>query len=456
MNHGGVELDWRLDPTDALRCWRADERVAMLHSGRFHPQWSRWSVLAQPVATYRFLTDGREGRSEWRSPYAAQGSPELSHKPFHDLRAAIDSRDGGIWIGCVSYDIARWIERIGDVADADRDWPVIEFGYCPGYLVFDGLKKRWFACGTWRNGGYPDLGAQTAKHAPFRATAVNSVFTRAEYEASVKRVIEYIHAGDAFQVNLAQRFTAELAGSYPIAHRDLFANLASVSPAWYGAYIELAADERTGINRVLASTSPELFLQVDAQGNVITRPIKGTRPAKVDPAELEHSEKDQAELHMIVDLMRNDLGRVCSYGSIKVTRARAIETHPTVHHGVATIEGRLHESKDTIDLLRATLPGGSITGAPKIRAMQIIDELERVRRGPYCGCVGYLSRDAGSCLNIAIRTLLIETPAHNDLGRVDFSVGGGIVADSNPAGEYAETIDKAKAMCDALGLKLDA
>ena len=252
-------------------------------------------------------------------------------------------------------------------------------------------------------------------------------------------------------MNLAQRFTADFHGTFPLAQRSLFRRLASLSPAWYGAYIETAAESPDSLPRVLCSTSPELFLEAAADGRVITRPIKGTRPAGVDPKELLDSEKDRAELNMIVDLLRNDLGRVCAYGSIRVDEPRVIESHPTVHHGVATISGRLHPSMDLVDLLRAALPGGSITGAPKVRAMQIIDELEPVRRGPYCGCIGWFTQRE-MCLNIAIRTMLLDPAAE----RVDFSVGGGIVADSSPAGEYDETIDKAQAMLRSLGPKLDA
>ncbi len=201
--------------------------------------------------------------------------------------------------------------------------------------------------------------------------------------------------------------------------------------------------------RALASTSPELFLQLERGGRITTRPIKGTRPASANPNELRNSEKDAAELHMIVDLLRNDLGRVCDYGSVRVTQPRTIESHPTVHHGVATVTGTLHATKDIFSLLRATMPGGSITGAPKVRAMEIIDELEPVRRGPYCGAIGYIHGNH-ACLNIAIRTMCIETDPNHHTGRVDMGVGGGIVIDSQPAAEYEETMAKAAAMINAL------
>jgi para-aminobenzoate synthetase component 1 len=217
-----------------------------------------------------------------------------------------------------------------------------------------------------------------------------------------------------------------------------------------------------GAGRAVLSSSPELFLDL-ASGHVVTRPIKGTRPRRAGEAEssdfnrrerdnLLRSEKDKAELVMITDLERNDLGRVCDYGSVRVTEPRTVEAYEAVYHTVATVEGRLHAEADLVDLLRATFPGGSITGAPKVRAMQIIAELEPTRRSVYTGAVGYLAppsdaEPAGRCsLNIAIRTLLVAGQA------VHLQAGGGIVADSDPAAEFDETSDKARAMLAALGL----
>ncbi|MEL7089934.1 MAG: anthranilate synthase component I family protein, partial [Planctomycetota bacterium] len=268
---------------------------------------------------------------------------------------------------------------------------------------------------------------------------------RLEHEAAVQRGLDYIAAGDVFQVNLAQRFSSSFVGST----RGLFLRLAAASPAWYGAYIEPRSTPSRPSPKVLCSTSPELFLQLDADRTVTTRPIKGTRPATADPDELRAAEKDAAELNMIIDLLRNDLGRVCRYGSVRVTQPRTVESHPTVHHGVATVTGRLHRSRGLRHLLRGTFPGGSITGAPKIRAMQIIEELEPVRRGPYCGAIG-MATSLGSTitarLSIAIRTLVVDREAEH----VHFSVGGGVVADSDPAAEYEETLDKAAALFAAL------
>jgi anthranilate/para-aminobenzoate synthase component I len=217
------------------------------------------------------------------------------------------------------------------------------------------------------------------------------------------------------------------------------------SGSTYGAFLHFG-------DHALLCNSPELFLRITpdpqtGKRQVITRPIKGTRPRGDGMRDaLLASKKDQAELNMIVDLERNDLGRVCEVGTVKVTQPRQIESHPTIYHGVATIEGDLRSDVGLVELLRATFPGGSITGAPKIRAMQIIDELEPTRRGPYCGAIGFISNDGHIEFNIAIRTMIATA------GQIHVPVGGGIVADSNPADEYEETLVKAAAMFRALGV----
>ncbi len=446
----GCELNWNFDPLEALRRWPADRRVTLLHSGRHHPRWARWSILAEPRGTYRFTAgEGTSGRSEWCDGPAELGV-NFTHSPFHDLRELLYWNDGP-WIGHLSYDLGRWVENLPSHAIRDRSWSIIELAFCPGYLAYDLATRRWHACGAWEGGGFPrlDLIDTPGIHPPLSVNHLRSAVSRETYERSVARVIEYIAAGDIFQANLAQRFTADIRGEIALGTRDLFMRLMRISPAWYGAYLELLGTKEQPRPAIL-STSPELFLELDVHGRIVTRPIKGTRPATASVEELHHSEKDTAELNMIVDLLRNDLGRVCTYGSVQVPQQRVIESHPTVHHGVATVTGQLHAGKDIVDLLRATIPGGSITGAPKVRAMQIIDELEPVRRGPYCGAIGLLSRDE-ACLNIAIRTILVEQDL-TGAGRLDFSVGGGVVADSQPAREFQETLDKAAAILSALGL----
>jgi para-aminobenzoate synthetase component 1 len=224
---------------------------------------------------------------------------------------------------------------------------------------------------------------------------------------------------------------------------EVYRRLRDASPAPWGAWMRLGGPE-------ILSISPELFLS--KTGDVVsTRPIKGTRPRSSDPAEdarlyaeLEASEKDRAELAMIVDLLRNDLGRVARTGSVRVVEGRSIHAHPTVFHAVATVEASVGRDVHAADLVRATMPGGSITGAPKIRAMEILEELEDVRRGPYCGSAGWFGYDGDLRLNILIRTLVV----HGE--EVSFHVGGGIVADSDPAAEYEETLVKARAMISAL------
>ncbi len=431
--------------------WPASRRVAMLCSGRYDPRWARYTILAEPAGDYRFhlLPDG-QGWSAWQGSDALIDTKKFTHHAGHDLRELLAS-GAGLWLGYLGYELGGYFEpAVGRAAQPhamdDRHWPLVDLACCPGYLVHDAATTFWTVHGQWPDPWWKELPALPENPGDFSASHLTSLFTRQSYQAAVQKVIDYISAGDIFQANLTQRFTADFAGAYPLAQRAAFEKLNAISPAWYGAYIETApVDQQPG--RVLASTSPELFLEMDERGNIVTRPIKGTRPASSPVQELADSEKDAAELNMIVDLLRNDLGRVCDYGSVQVTQPRTIETHPTIHHGVATIEGRLHPSRDLVDLLRASLPGGSITGAPKIRAMQIIRELEPVTRGPYCGCIGYLTHDS-CCLNIAIRTMLID-PAHH---RVDFSVGGGIVADSRPDAEYDETITKAQAILRALNL----
>ena len=469
MTGHGSPLDWTLDPLDALRRWPAETPLAMLHSGRLDPAWSRWSMLAEPVGALVY----QYGRSERIGDMPGNG--ELTHDPFRDLEAVTTSGDA-LWIGYLGYDLGRVIERLDRPPPLDRDWPDLQFQRCPGWLTHDRLTGRWSAHGTWAAGRHPPLDRLTPVPDAFTTGEALPGVTRDQHEAAVRRALNYIAAGDVFQVNLAQRFTAPFAGST----RGLYQRLAAASPAWYGAYVELlqpAAEHRLEAcateegrpspspsqveggkkaSRALCSTSPELFLRLDPDGRVVTRPIKGTRPATAPPEELERSAKDAAELNMIVDLLRNDLGRVCDYGSVRVTQPRTVESHPTVHHGVATVEGRLHPSRSLRHLLRATFPGGSVTGAAKVRAMQIIDELEPVQRGPYCGAIGYVLPQPGSPypeaqFNLAIRTMLADpAPGNPGNGRVDFSVGGGIVADSVPADEYEETLHKAAAMLHAL------
>jgi para-aminobenzoate synthetase component 1 len=259
------------------------------------------------------------------------------------------------------------------------------------------------------------------------------------YEAAVSKIIEYIHAGDCFQVNLSQRLLAPLSDD-PL---ELYGRLRQLNPAPFAAYFNL------GDFQILCA-SPERFVRL-ANGEVETRPIKGTRPRGTTSAEdealrrdLTSNPKDRAENVMIVDLLRNDLGKVCEYGSVQVPRVCEVESFQYVHHLVSTVRGRLRSDLGPLDLITAAFPGGSVTGAPKVRAMEIIAELEPTARGPYCGCLGWIGFDGSADMNILIRTFTAGR------GWVQFPVGGGIVADSDPAREYEETLHKAAGLLQAL------
>ncbi|MCU0651332.1 MAG: aminodeoxychorismate synthase component I [Candidatus Omnitrophica bacterium] len=271
---------------------------------------------------------------------------------------------------------------------------------------------------------------------------LRSNFGKAEYIAAVKRAKEYIRQGDIYQVNLSQRFE----GISNLSGAQIYQRLRKTSPAPFSAYFSSEDFE-------IISSSPERFLSV-TEDKVTTRPMKGTRPRSKNKKhdtrlkkELLKSAKDKAELVMIVDLERNDLGKVCEYDSIKVTAPRTLETYSTVYQTTATVEGRLHKDKNRIDLLQACFPGGSITGCPKIRAMEIIKELEPLPRSIYTGALGYLSFSGNMDFNILIRTILKKNK------QVYFWVGAGIVADSDPAQEYEETLVKAKGIKEAIDVR---
>lgn len=342
----------------------------------------------------------------------------------------------GGWVGFIGYDLGRLFESLPGRSRDDLAVPLFEFFFHDSFDACD-TEGQLFAidANSEDRGTLPQGPNLDRDNSPLSCN-----FTEPAYLDAVQRVIEYIRAGDVFQVNLSQRFTVGLGSRRPA---EIYQRLQACHPAWFGAALH-------GRDYALLCNSPELFLRVQntpAGREILTRPIKGTRPLVPGmAAELRRSVKDQAELNMIVDLERNDLGRICEVGSVRVVEPRTIEGHATVYHGVAGVRGILRQEVGFVDLLRAVFPGGSVTGAPKIRAMQIIEELEPVRRGPYCGAIGYLSLDGAIGMNVAIRTMIIER------GRVHVPVGGGIVADSQPRAEYDETLLKATAMFQALGL----
>lgn len=383
---------------------------------------------------------------------------------------SLDAHPAGIpfvggTVGYFSYDLCHFIEHLPSTAIDDLSLPECYLAFYDTILALDHLAGKTYLVST----GFPELEESKRKQRaeeklrelksrilsnafiiaeePCLASAIGegivirSNFAREEYLKAVETAREYILAGDIFQVNLSQRFEADL----PVSPYELYQQLRKINPAPFASY--LGFDEVS-----VVGASPERFLRVRGDW-VETRPIKGTRRrgnSMVEDEALAHqlisSIKDRAENIMIVDLERNDIGRVCRYGTVKVTELAILETYSTVFHLTSTVEGRLRQGKNRIDLLKATFPGGSITGAPKVRAMEIIDELEPTKRSVYTGSIGYLSFSGEMDLNIVIRTFLIKG------GKAYFQVGGGIVYDSEPEAEYEETLDKAKALVQALNL----
>lgn len=398
------------------------------------------------------------------------GTLEVEGNPFEHLREllkqfslknTIESSPSPFPCGVVGYfgyDLCHFIERLPCKAIDDIGLPDMYMGFYDTIISYDNVLNKCYVIGV-------DFGLDnTLKDRMERVADVLCKKTDAVYEAAgytpgpgiseptlkfnvtkdlyldaIRCIKDYITAGDVYQVNFSQRIETHI----DIPPHELYKKLRSINPAPFSSY--LAFDDVA-----IISSSPERFLRVNAR-HVQTRPIKGTRPrgenAETDEIlkqALLSSPKDDAELTMIIDLERNDLGRVCDYGSVRVVERKVLEAYPTVYHLVSTIEGDLYERYDFIDLLKATFPGGSITGAPKIRAMQIIDELEPTQRSVYTGAIGYIGFNGDTDLNIAIRTFIMKGKA------VYFQVGSGIVADSDAEEEYEETLHKARALIESL------
>ncbi|MCP4593161.1 MAG: aminodeoxychorismate synthase component I [bacterium] len=439
------------DPATVLPGFARRDQPAFLESLAGDPERGRWSVFAgDPVEVVSV-------------PTVSDHDPFAAWQTRMEAYPAIENRVGlpfvGGWIGFISYEAGASLEKIQPSNPAGTSLPAMRMALYDHAAIFDHRTSHWHLVAV----EWPDHCGIERRPAALRIAELRRVldtcpphhesesevvvaadspvpdWTQEEYLERVRIAKDYIAAGDVYQVNLTQRFTART-GLGPL---QLYRDLRDSNPADYAAF--LAWD-----GLAVLSSSPELFLDLRA-GEVLTCPIKGTRPRTGDAPldairrqELLDSEKDRAELNMIIDLLRNDLSRVCLPGSVRVVSAGELEAHPTVFHRVATIAGRLDSERSLLDLLRATCPGGSITGAPKIRAMQIIDELETVQRGVYCGAIGYVGLDGSMMMNIAIRTMIF------DRGSVHIHAGGGIVADSDPLDEYEESLAKAAGMFRAL------
>jgi para-aminobenzoate synthetase component 1 len=453
--------------------------VVLLRTSQFDSPSARYSfVTARPFLTFRSFGSRCEIQP-------AGGQPQFGN-PWHLLDALmsrfelLDEIDwpfplGGAF-GYWGYDLKNFAEpKLPRRAVNDLELPDCHVGFYDSLVVFDHRLGQVSVISTgldadgsrsearagerlqfWRSQLSKSVTADGAtmrgqfrsvRGAELPATEIVSNRSRAEFVSAVARAQKYIQAGDIYQVNLSQRLTA----TGDLRGWEMFQNLSAVSPAPFAAFLD--CDGGTGGGRFeIASSSPEQFLRLSG-AHVVTRPIKGTRPRHADATrdaqlayELQTSAKELAELVMITDLLRNDLGKVCEYGSVQVPELARLEKFAQVQHLVSTVEGRLRNDVTHFAAFASCFPGGSITGAPKFRAMEIIDELEPVSRGPYCGAIGYLGFNRESQLNIVIRTAICLA------GMTHFNVGAGIVADSNPEAEYEETLAKARGFLDALNL----
>jgi para-aminobenzoate synthetase component 1 len=354
-------------------------------------------------------------------------------------------------VGYFGYDMKDFIEKLPDISKDDLSIPDCTVGFYDTVLVFDNLKGKRYLASVEFEGIKTDakdkLRSALSSKASKAATEclvrtgenLRSNFSKADYIKTVEKAKEYIRSGDIYQVNLSQRFEADLKGE----PYGLYLKLREASPAPFASYLNFE-------DVIVISSSPERFL-MKTGSYVETRPIKGTSPRSSDPLSdelneisLKESYKDRAEHIMIVDLERNDLGRICEYGSVKPTEFIALERYSTVFHLVSTVSGKLKRDVGPVDCLAAAFPGGSITGAPKVRSMEVIEALEPVKRSLYTGAIGYISFDGNMDTSIVIRTIIIKGK------KLFFQVGGGIVADSDPEKEYYETLDKAEGIMRAL------
>ena len=462
---------------EQLRIEDCGLRIVLLRSNSFGAAQARYSfVTANPFLTFRSFGSRCE-ITFVESQIVNRKSQIQFGNPWHLLDALmarfelLDEIDspfplGGAF-GYFGYDLKNFTEpKLPRRAVNDLELPDCHVGFYDSLVVFDHRLGKVCIVSTgldadgsrtesrakeqlelWKNRiQEKEVSRKDAKTPSESALCVfaslreiSSNLSRDEFISKVQRAQSFIRAGDIYQVNLSQRLTAQCG----LSGWEMFEKLSTISPAPFSAYLDCGDFE-------IASSSPEQFLRMSG-AHIVTRPIKGTRPRDADATrdaqlayELQTCAKELAELVMITDLLRNDLGKVCEYGSVQVPELAKLEKFAQVQHLVSTVEGRLKNDVTHFAAFASCFPGGSITGAPKFRAMEIIDELEPVSRGPYCGAIGYLGFNRESQLNIAIRTAVCTD------GKIHFNVGAGIVADSNPAAEYEETLAKARGFLAAL------
>ena len=459
-------FDFSGNGEDLLELFRGEPYLFFLDSSQYEPNRGRYSFIGfDPFEV--FIHTGPQTLELLKRKFDLhrQSQQKLSVGTFSPLMAGI--------VGCLSYDFGLHLEKIRRVLPDDLGLPDAYFGFYYRILTIDHFTQKLYitssglpekegtaraSCAVHRLASLARkienylnqraaLPTEAALKIPEATAAFKCNFRKEQYIRAINKALEYIGLGDIYQVNLSQRFQYQTDGP-SFDPLQLYQILRQLSPSPFGGYLD-------GGEFQLISNSPERFLRLD-NGRVQTRPMKGTRPrgknAKADQGlrdEIVHSAKEKAELLMITDLLRNDLGRVCDYGSVRVSEMRTIEEYLYVFQATSTVEGTLNREKDCFDLIKACFPGGSITGCPKIRAMQIIEELEPTRRGMYTGSMGYINFDGNMDLNILIRTALYRC------GQLFVQVGGGIVADSLPEKEYDETLVKARSVGGALQALLD-
>ncbi|WP_024511591.1 aminodeoxychorismate synthase component I [Bradyrhizobium sp. ARR65] len=451
------ELQW-IEPITAMRRLAHRSHLTFIDSAARNELLGRYSYLTcDPFSTYTVAN----GQASWNGE-VLEGDPWgvlrtlLANYP-QEHRPDLPPFQGGA-AGFLAYDLNRTVERLPALPIPGHALPQSILHFYDVVVSFDQLDERCWIMST----GWPELDpSRRSERARRRANEFvtllaspksprvalpgtvgewRSNFSREGYVAAVRRVIDLILAGDVFQANIAQRFSAKVSPLFdPLTFYD---RLRSLNPAPFAALLRYG-------KLTVASSSPERFLKLDGR-QVETRPIKGTIARSADSREdqrraeiLLASEKDRAENTMIVDLLRNDLSRVCSPHSVEVAKLCELESYASVHHLVSIVRGELAEDEDAVSLARACFPGGSITGAPKVRSMEIIAEIERVARELYCGAIGFIGFNGHMDTNIAIRTVTIDD------GVAVFHAGGGITAMSDPEAEYEETLAKAQRLFDA-------
>ena len=445
-------------PLDVFRNFKDFPYSSLLLSGIKNPLWGRYSFLsAFPYMVFKakgrkisLLTNGQE-TEKIGNPFNLLREIYTEYSGKQNLPSSLPFTGG--MIGYFGYDMGFTLEKIPQRATDDLKLPDCILPFYDWVLYWDHKTKEsfllWIDTPKEKKRKIKELLNKPAHFkenkntSPDNSLHLRSNFKKDEYLNAIVKAKDYIRKGDIFQVNLSQRFSC----TYPSSSFELFEKLAFINPAPFSTFLNFPEVS-------VISSSPERFLCL--KGNKIhTRPIKGTRPRGRDKEEdkslakeLLNSPKDRAELIMIVDLERNDLGKFCYYGSVKVKELVTLETNPTVFHTVSTVEGKVVDGMTPVDCVKYSFPGGSITGAPKVRSMEIIEELEPTRRNIYTGAIGYISFNRRMDLNIAIRTIIIKD------NTAYFQVGGGIVADSNPELEYEETLHKGKALAQSLLAKV--